>query len=359
MRPVELVLALFDGGLVLGDGLLQRRRVGADGRREFGRRGAREHDARLFPVRVLHALFLLGVGEAQVGDVVGLRQHVRRKFGIPAVLAHEAVAFLVHDDAAVVGHALLQRLTVVHAVERVALVGAHVLQFSAQFLRPQDAFARGTRRHHLERVDGFGAVLGKHVGIVGEPAGGQHGVLRHDGQLVATALAVRADDRLPVVVQHQAHHLAFQHLGDVGVGAHAGDERVGEAFARVVGGMHAMGGLPIVQRRIDGPHSAVGLGPFHDVLRLLGDGVHQVGTHAVVAGAHDVHHARADAVGFAHFFLLLGAHGRDLAAGQHGSAAKHARLLAEHHLRALLGGAQRRAQARSAAADDQHVGLGL
>ena len=95
---------------------------------------------------------------------------MRGQFGIAGVFVGEAVAFLVHHDAAVVRNALFKRFAVVYSVKRMALVGAHVLEVRAQLLSPEDAFAGSSWRHHFESINGLGAVLRQHVGVVGEPA---------------------------------------------------------------------------------------------------------------------------------------------------------------------------------------------
>ena len=92
---------------------------------------------------------LLGIGfiKDQIDVMLRLGDHVRRDLGIAVVLIAEALGVEVDHDATAVSKTLIHGAHAL-AVEAVALISVHVLNRSAQFHAPENAFARSARSDH-------------------------------------------------------------------------------------------------------------------------------------------------------------------------------------------------------------------
>ena len=130
MGTVKAVLATLDALAVVIKCPSQLVGVDANSSRKLSLVSTFVYDTRFLECLELGALRSLLVSKAQVADVIGLSEDMRRELGIAAVFIHEAVALGVDGNATIVGKVLTQHRVVIGIMPSITLVRSHFLERS-------------------------------------------------------------------------------------------------------------------------------------------------------------------------------------------------------------------------------------
>ena len=220
-----------------------------------------------------------------------------------------------------------------------------------------DAVAGGAGLVGGHGVEQLRAVLGEHLVVGAEAAGGHDDGLRvvGDGGAGAQVAGTHAADGAALVAEQLLglHLRDGRHAALLALGAHVAHE-VGAHGAAVLGAVDALDRGAAGGGELGEVHPALlqalegGVG----VLAHEGDEVHVAQLVAALVGvAGEELHAVLDALGL----LDLGAAGVHATLGAHGVAAGHCHLLEQQHAGAAVVGAHRGRHACAARADDDDV----